>query len=302
MQIHPLRSHMQTFSLEPLRAGPHFRSTLSRPHPSHTHTHTHTHTHVSFQASLRRLFPTWPDVMRHHEVLRFAVGLSGHPSSASSGHPSSASSGHPSSATNGGPFPLLTFLYSSLVTHVTTQTHFPKSMLDPEVPFLRAVVCEAPDVLRDFDPIHNEFINYMSASSASLYDLYVSHQAALDVIHVPSRLYVFGPDVDYARLTFDVKSRGFGGATAWEEARCVASLENHVSAMLSFLTTLRKISAHQVVRIAYLDSANSRAYPMEKVKDVPKLLRGESLRNFRFPTQGSVLYLLGPTSSPDLKN
>ena len=179
---------------------------------------------------LQKLFTSWNDIVKYREVFRFALSLS------------------KSKET------IMDFIYTNLIQYVTEQSELPKYLLDSEVPHLTYIFAEISDKLT-FDPIHNKYINYTTAiwnffDTTARWDLFDIHvnPAVPQTIHIPSRLYVFGPGVNYNRIQYCIpESLNITGPIC----TCVASLDSDdFEGFLDLLTTINK---YQALYFSYLD-------------------------------------------------
>ena len=127
---------------------------------------------------LQKMFTSWNDIVKYREVFRFALGLS------------------KSKET------IMDFIYTNLIQYVTEQSELRKYLLDNEASLLTDMFAEISDNLT-FDPIHNKYINY-TTETVSLYDQYVNPTTPHQTIHIPSRLYVVGPGIDYDHIRYSV--------------------------------------------------------------------------------------------------
>ena len=125
------------------------------------------HGYFYFQDALAELFPSWNDIMRYKETLKFAVGVSDNKET------------------------LVEFLYISLIQHATQQTAIPKYMLDPEISFLSEVLQGVPETVGN-DPRHCKFISYTTETDTT--------------VNIPAKLYVFGPGVEFGAMAHHLKN------------------------------------------------------------------------------------------------
>ena len=126
---------------------------------------------------------------------------------------------------------LLSFLYTELLEYFKRQTDIPTYMFDYEASFLKSLMKEI-DI--NFDPLHNEYINYVTENDTKIF--------------VPSKVYIFGPNVQSDKVKFDTKWVSLEPSTA----ECLMKLENEDASEV--LKILQKIGSYnQDVSISYLD-------------------------------------------------
>ena len=94
--------------------------------------------------------------MKHQEVLKFAYGLAGDAGT------------------------ILEFIYQELIKYLVECVQLPDHLLERETEFLGSVLKEAPHQV-NIDPLHNKYVNYVTASDARVF--------------IPSQVYIFGPGV-----------------------------------------------------------------------------------------------------------
>ena len=104
-------------------------------------------------------------------------------------------------------------------------------MFDYEASFLKSLMNE---ININFDPLHNKYINYVTENDTKIF--------------VPSKVYIFGPNVKNEKVTFSTEKASLEASTA----ECLMKLEDEDGSEV--LKILQRIGAfNQDVSISYLD-------------------------------------------------
>ena len=140
-----------------------------------------------FQDGLAQLFPSWNDIMKYKETLKFAVGVTGNKEI------------------------LVEFLYTSFIQHAVRQAEIPKCMFDPEISFLSEVLQGVPEIVGN-DPRHCKFISYTTEFDTT--------------VNIPTKLYIFGPGVDFGTLQYQVDHDALAANVLPTPAECIAILDD----------------------------------------------------------------------------